>query len=471
MSRLQLPFGFVRAASTCIALVALFAPRAIAQYQEVWTTNFGGRHLDYISVLDREVAPDGSLWIAALANRSDPTRYGPGLPILLLLRYDAGGYLAWARSLGGGPSYSTVRGALELDSEGWVYVVRQIDRVRTLTKFSPSGVEVWQRDLELGWYAGPEVPMAIDGQGRVIVAGNTPSLRPKSCDLQVAQYDGDGNLRWQVTHAGPLQGLDVAQHVAADAWGRVHLTALSSFQETDDPGNVILSVAFDGEGGLLWATPFEISGTEQLYLHATEVQADGTRTFAVGVHDPNLYWWSQTAFAIARILPTGENVWTAVMPNKPQHSRYCSALLTAPWGDLIFSGAKAYHPNPTGFLIKVRGLAEAYSPTGQKLWSQEAQCPGTNFEEVFVQSDPEHLGFVTQLSNGSCYPSVDLTLEFMSGHGAPLGVQPIDLPGAAGVWAPSVSVDDTGDLRLLGLDSTSGPPSAAFLYLARYTPR
>jgi outer membrane protein assembly factor BamB len=468
VSRLRIHFHVRSHAARLAAFLALLAPCA-AQYQEVWSTNFGGRHLSFIGVLDLEVSHDGSLWIAAQAGRQVRSFFG-SLPNLLLLRYAPDGHLAWIHNMGGAASYPSAWGGLKLDSEGCAFVASQIGQATTLTKFSPSGVELWQRDLELGWSGGsPQLPMAIDGQGRVVVAGNTPGVPPERCDLLVAQYDTDGNLRWQVSHDGPLQGYDVSRHVAVDAWGRVHLTAVSTLQQPDDPGNVILSVAFDGDGELLWSSPFVVSGTEELDLQAVEVQADGTRSFAVGVHDPDLYWWSQTAFALARIRPTGEIVWTVVAPNEPQHSRYCWELLTAPWGDLIVSGTKAYHPNPTGFLVKVRGLAQAYSPTGQKLWSQEAQCPGTQFEEVFVQNDPEHLGFVTSLSNGSCNPTADLTLEFLSARGAPLGVQSIDLPGVVGFSAPSVSVDDAGDLRLIGSDAMYGPIPAAYLYVARYT--
>jgi hypothetical protein len=471
MNRVRLLSRFLRSAVLAVMPLAWFAAEASAQYKPTWVKTLGNRESSGFHVFSRELAPDGSLWIAALAVRTHPREPWTQWGSLLLLRYDAEGHLVWSKNQHGTSLFPTLIGAaLRVDAEGCAYVATYLDQLRTLTKFSPGGVELWTRHLDLDWQGEPELPMAIDREGRILIAGNTPHVSSEKRDLRLLQYDPDGNLRWQVTHDGPLHGFDYSHHVAVDANGRVHLTAVCSVMPYE-PGNVILSLAFDGDGSLMWSSAFPASSEELLRAQETEVLPDGTRTIAVGIHDPDAYWWSQTAFALVRVGPSGERPWTAIQANVPLNSRECTALRTAPWGDLIVAGANLKYESPTTFFVHVRGLAEGFSPTGEKLWSQRSitQATDTRFEDVLLLESEGRVGLVTSESGNSGSTQHSFSLEFLSNQGVPIAGQRIELPGAGGLVVPTGLVDSAGDLRLIGAASLPWASLSWVLYVARYT--
>lgn len=473
MRRFGIPLRFVRLAAVALAIVAWLAPDSAAQYEGKWMSTFGNRDSSGLFVLSREIAPDGSLWIAALAMRTDPREPWTQWGSLLLLRYDAQGRLVWAHNQFGSSLFPTLVGcSLKVDSKGFAYAAIYLDRLRMLTKYSPTGVELWNRHLDLDWQEDPALPMAIDAVGRVLIAGNTPHDRPFERDLRVLQYDSDGNLRWQFTHDGPLHGYDYAHHITADAHGRVHVTGVSS-RMPDEPGNAILSLALDGDGNLLWSSPFLTSSADVLRPHVTEVQPDGTRTIAVGIHDPDAYWWSQTAFALVRVGPSGERPWTLLEPNVPLNSRECTTLRTAPWGDLIVAGATFKYSSPTTFSGHAKGLVESVSPSGRKLWSHKAvtQSTDTRFEDVLLDEELARVGLVTFEAGGAGSQPLSFTLEFFSSQGTPLTGQRIVLPGAGAIVIPTGLVDASGDLRLIAAASLPLPLQSWVLFVSRYTPQ
>jgi hypothetical protein len=166
---------FVRFAWACSVLMALVAPRAAAQYEQVWLTKFGGLGNNGLWTYTSELAPEGSLWVAAHWMREEPFVWwgGYGTHNLLLLRFDPTGRLEWMRNLPDTQGSLPVEAALRVDSEGCAYVATWLNKVTSLTKYSPSGVELWRRTLDLDWDGSGFIPMAIDAEGRVLVAGNS----------------------------------------------------------------------------------------------------------------------------------------------------------------------------------------------------------------------------------------------------------------------------------------------------------
>lgn len=469
MTRLRLIPSPARPLAAAVAFLSLSAPSAVAQYSPTWFAQIGNRNTSGFHVQSRQLAPDGSLWIAAGVLRKHPEDPWSETKSLLLLRFDPNGRLLWSHNLIDNTPWSPIRGALRVDDEGHAFVAVQRNQSRILSRYSPEGRELWRRDLSLDWHIGDEIPLAVDREGGVVVAGNTASVNWPDKDLQVARFDSNGTLRWQSSYAGPLQGYDAAEHVAVDAQGGVHLTAVS-MTLMDQPGTVVLSLAFDESGQWLWTTELAAGPEEIYFVHAAEVLADGTRTVAVGAHVSSSNWWPQKEFLLDRIGPTGDRLWTSVATNPPLKSRECRQLRTDSAGNLIFAGNEAKYANPSGYGVHLTGLAEAYSPAGVKLWSQTAmtQCKDTRFEDVLILGSQERVGFVTsQGSEPNCFPLISLSLEFFSAKGEPLDAQRIELPNAGHFVMPTGLVDAEGDLRLIG--SANLPGNFSILVASRYT--
>lgn len=443
----------------------LSAPPVSAQFEQVWLAQFGDLDKESASVyvVDQAVAAEGQLWVAAVLARMHPEvpwieRYS-----LLLLRFGPDGLLEWRLEVPDTSTMFSLQGALALDAEGCAYFAYRRDAVGMLCKYSPSGVELWRRRLDLKWWNVARVPMAVDAQSGLIVAGSTPGQHPKAIDLLLSRYGPDGQLDWQTTHAGPDRGFDNPQHLAIDGQGRLHLTAYSASGFATEPGNSLISWAFEGDGSLIWTSAFQMHPSDILELEATEVLPDGSRTHALAVVRLLGTQGSQQSLVLHRTGPSGETLWTRVEPVGPNQVRWCDALSSAPWGDVVATG---YTAKKVGYTWWVKALAESYSTSGELTWTRgsAAQCTGTQF---LGPARFDAHGRVLLLAR-ACSPT-EFTLESFSPLGEPLAVSYLDIPRIESTTLATLLVDPTGDLRLVGSASLAYLSEVTGIFAGRYT--
>src|SRR5262245_35594918 len=120
---------------------------------------------------------------------------------------------------------------------------------------------MWRRPLDLAWFDYESTPMALDGQGNVLIVGRTKGAT--HTDAQVAKFDPEGNLLWQVACPGTTPSTR-ARFVAADANDRVHVTIVSAAGLTPNQvvDDVLLSIVLDSEGQILWRSEYATEGEE-----------------------------------------------------------------------------------------------------------------------------------------------------------------------------------------------------------------
>ncbi|NIM16164.1 MAG: hypothetical protein GTO45_29520 [Candidatus Aminicenantes bacterium] len=216
------------------------------------------------------VAVDGNDYIYV----AGVTQSGVGSEDALLLKYDSGGKLLWAKAWGG-KGLERARG-VGVDPLGFIYVTSSaysFGRKAALLKFDPEGNLLWARC----WGGkAPEHPgaLVIDTMGNIYVGGETQSyatpsppwiIEPQQ-DWFILKYDGAGKLLWGKTWGESRR--DVLTALALDARGYLYAagTAYPMDEKDNSPnpprdakGRPIMKPRYvtllklDSGGNILWS--------------------------------------------------------------------------------------------------------------------------------------------------------------------------------------------------------------------------
>jgi hypothetical protein len=146
-----------------------------------WTHTWGGSKIDYLISATSDAS--GNIYFAGYTYS-----FGEGDADVLVLKYDSGGNLLWARTWGG--VNNDFANGIGVDASGNIYVVGQTDdSALLLLKFTNSGTFEWAR----AWTDVNDVvglngfDLAFDGSGDVYVVGG-------GFQAELLKVDPNGNL-------------------------------------------------------------------------------------------------------------------------------------------------------------------------------------------------------------------------------------------------------------------------------------
>lgn len=277
-------------------------------------------------------------------------------------------------------------------------------------KYSASGAQEWSAR-----YDGPghqldyAYSIAADGEGNVVVAGNSGGLS-NSLDFVVLKYDATGALLWTFRYDGVANREERVAGMAMDAEGNVYLAG-SSDQTGASPEIVTLKISPDGEQ--VWAARWtKPPGT---YLRADGLALDG---------NGNVVVVGTEAFG-ARTLkysPTGTLLWASHHRLEEPAPLYASDVRVDS-GNNIVVGANVYGSGTNDALLL------KYNSAGEQLWISRVPHPLHAY----------HLGAIDMGADGSTYLTGSPHNDMMTVKVAPNGNQ---------VW--SIGFNSTGLFHDIG---------------------
>jgi len=189
-----------------VLLLGVLAGSAHGQSAVLSETTWGGVGVDASSGV--VVAVDGSSYVTGITDSFTVNQFGSPSAKIFLVKFTAGGSIAWQRIWNGdtvrigirGPAVALDAGGLPADpSDDSIYVTGLTTsggNDAVLLKFNALGNLVWQRSW--GGLAGEESnAVATASDGSVYIAGQTFSFGASGAGLFVVKFDAAGTMIWQ----------------------------------------------------------------------------------------------------------------------------------------------------------------------------------------------------------------------------------------------------------------------------------
>ncbi|OIO45198.1 MAG: hypothetical protein AUJ24_00790 [Parcubacteria group bacterium CG1_02_36_42] len=228
-----------------------------------WTKTVGGAGSDRAWTVQQ--TSDGGYIVTGSTNS-----FGAGGADLFLVKFDSGGNLSWARAVGGGGGDGGY--FVRQTSDGGYIVTGSTNSFGAgdydvfLVKFDSGGNLSWATTVGgVGYDRATSLQQTSDGG--YIVAGETESFGAGAADFFLIKFDSGGNLSWTKTIGGT--GEEQGYNVLLTTDGGYIINGLT---DSFGAGSVdLLLVKFDSTGNFIWAktaggTNFDYSwsGTKEL---------------------------------------------------------------------------------------------------------------------------------------------------------------------------------------------------------------
>ena len=354
---------------------------------------------------------------------------------------------AWVRRYNGTGNSTDIAQAIAIDNSGNVYVTGNSssgglnDDYATI-KYSPSGDTIYPG----GWvrrYNGPgnasDWPsfIAVDGSGNVYVTGGSPGSGSDN-DYATIKYKSNGDTTWVRRYNGPANGHDWAYSLAVDDSGYVYVTGHSNGSGTSGD---YATVKYYPNGDIFWVSRYNGSGNGQDIAEALVVDSSGN-VYVTG--------WSYgigTDYDIATIKykPNGDTGWVRRY-NGPRDSMD-GALSIA----LDGSGNVYVAGGSTGIGTALDYLTIKYSPSGNQLWANRYNGPGSGFDAVMsLAVDASGNAYVTGQGEGDTTTGHDIATIKYYPNGDTAWVRRYNRPPRCGDNAVAIAIDTLGNSYITG---------------------
>lgn len=184
-----------------------------------------------------------------------------------VLKYNATGIQQWVKSYNGIGDNSSNSHAIAIDVNRNSFVAGYTleygtDRNFALQKIDPNGNTLWMRTLNGTSTASIDdaFGVAVDASGNIFVGGFLKNLG-QSYDYKVAKYNQLGDTLWtRAYNYVAANESDKAIALELDASGNVILTGRSDSDPNVTSNDDVLTVKWNTDGTLLWATRFNGTG-------------------------------------------------------------------------------------------------------------------------------------------------------------------------------------------------------------------
>jgi hypothetical protein len=254
------------------------------------------------------VDPSGNMSAACLSSLDD--QWGS----LTILRWDAGGNLAWTSPcLVDGEPGTYREPQLVLDGSGNVLVAAILHDTSSPTAVNRLIVSKYSRDGSLLWQATPDIDsdldphlapdgIGIDGEGGIYIS--TFVSFKAGCDLLTLKLDALGNVLWTARYDSPERRYVSSRGMAVDPAGGA--SVLADTNMLMDP-SITRVLRYDARGNLSWTYRLEPVGGVPAILGKIAFDGQGNWIGAGLLRlGPN-----STSMLTMKLDPDGEVLWQA----------------------------------------------------------------------------------------------------------------------------------------------------------------
>jgi hypothetical protein len=311
----------------------------IARYSStgtlLWSTQFGNSRAGFDAISSVGTDPSGAIYGAGRTDGTLGASSAGGVDTFLR-KYDAAGNALWTAQFGTSGDDS-VQG-MSFDSSGNVYVSGQqsgpnLNSNSFVAKYSPSGTQIWLRQIPSSTGSSPTAAVKVDASGNVIVTGSTGADlggQTGGYDAFARKYDSNGNILW-TRQWGSTQP-DIAHGIAVDGSGNILVVGSTSGSIDGVTSNMfgdeyafVTKLASDGT--IDWTRQMKM-GTEE-FGYGIDVDAAGNAYFA-GMADAGN---TNDDLLIGSLDAQGHLRWSQTFPGINQGEDWFTGIMVDPSGN------------------------------------------------------------------------------------------------------------------------------------------
>ncbi|MCJ7458277.1 MAG: SBBP repeat-containing protein [candidate division Zixibacteria bacterium] len=353
---------------------------------------------------------------------------------------------AWVRRYNGPTNERDEICDIAVDGSGNIYVSGRsnYDHFDYLTiKYYPTGDTAWIRRYG-GSSEESATAMALDGYGNVYVAGYSDNAGT-GFDYTTIKYDQDGNFVWAKTYNGTANANDFVKAIAVDDSGNVYVTGESKNSGTE---NDYATIKYYPNGDTAWVRKYIGIYDEKAFAIACD---DSGNVFVTGQSATILTHYD---YATIKYKPNGDTAWVRRY-NGPRDSMDVALRIALDGsGNVYVAGAS------TGIGTGLDYLTIKYSPSGNQLWANRYDGPGSGFDVVMsIAVDASGNAYVTGQSMGDTSTGNDIATIKYNPNGDTRWVRRYNRPHHCGDNAFDLAIDNKGNTYVTGFTiCTNDPP-------------
>jgi uncharacterized delta-60 repeat protein len=225
-----------------------------ASGNELWVKRYNGPANDWDNAAAIATDASGNIYVTGSILGSGGYEYAT-------VAYDASGNVLWVRRYMDIEAAYHDPSAIATDASGNIYVTGSVGRDFTshyvTVAYDASGNVLWATRWD-GPVEDRDDPsaIAIDASGNIYVTGSSMNEDGYIADYVTVAYDASGNELWVRWYDGPGSANDLAEAIAIDPSGNIHVTGRSTsgydFDNDNDDDTAYATVAYDGSGNELW---------------------------------------------------------------------------------------------------------------------------------------------------------------------------------------------------------------------------
>jgi hypothetical protein len=188
-------------------------------------------------------------------------RYDNGGSECVTIKYNAEGNIVWVNKFINYGDKVSCGHTIVKDQENNIYVAGYsgTDEARDLLllKINSEGQTIWSRTLDGNSINSDYNDMLTIFKENLYICGGAILNSANFLDYVLQKYDLNGNLIWQRSYNGNLNGFDVARSVFADRNENIYITGYTENQNTKLD---ITTIKYNSDGDEIWVRDFNGSG-------------------------------------------------------------------------------------------------------------------------------------------------------------------------------------------------------------------
>jgi uncharacterized delta-60 repeat protein len=345
----------------------------------------------------------------------------------------------WIATLGG--TLADLGQAIALDSSANVYVTGYTASGAGrndifIAKYDASGIIQWQKTLG-GTGDERGFGISVDSSGNVYVAGDTDSSGAGNTDIFITKYDTSGAIQWQKTLGDTSS--ETGQAIALDSSGNVYVTGGS---------NDVIVTKYDTSGAIQWQRSLGSSNTDYGFGISLDSSA-------------NVYITGYTASSgagsndvlIAKYDTSGAIQWQRTLGGTNNDQGFSISIDNS--GNVYVAG----QTSSSGAVVQ-DVLITKYNTSGTIQWQRTLGGAAADFGRGIALDNSGNVYIVGQTSSSGA-GSIDVIITKYNNSGS-IQFQRT-LGGASADQGYGISVDNLGNMYIVGITYSSGAGNADFL--------